>query len=117
MALAGGREAIGVAGERSVTTPWEEIVAADPEVMIIACCGFDVKRTLEDLPILRAFPNWESLRCVRFSRVYAVDGSAYFSRPGPRLVDSLEILAHTLHPNLHPLPTGLPKATLIPRAP
>ena len=115
--LAGGREAIGVAGERSVTTRWEEIVAADPDAMIIACCGFDVQRTLEDLPILRAFPSWESLSCVRTNRVYVVDGSAYFSRPGPRLVDSLEILAHTLHPELHPLPSDLPQATLISKSP
>lgn len=111
--LAGGREAIGTVGERSVTTRWEDILAADPDVMIIACCGFDVQRTLADTPILKAYPNWESLSCVRSNRVYAVDGSAYFSRPGPRLVDSLEILAHTLHPDLHPLPSGFPKATRV----
>ncbi len=111
--LAGGREAIGGVGQRSQTTPWDAIVAADPEVLIIACCGFDVPRTMQDLPILRAFPHWQSLTCVRSKRVYVVDGSAYFSRPGPRLVDSLEILAATLHPTLHPLPAGLPPATQV----
>ncbi len=110
VALAGGREAIGVAGERSVTTLWDDIVAADPEVLVIACCGFDVPRTRQDIPILQSYAGWESLTCVKADRVYIVDGSAYFSRPGPRLVDSLEILANALHGSLHPLPDGLPKA-------
>jgi len=110
VAIAGGREAIGVAGQRSVTTAWERILQADPEVLLIACCGFNVQRTLEDLPILESHQGWRSLACVRSGRVHVVDGSAYFSRPGPRLVDSLEILAHVLHPNVHPLPDGLPPA-------
>jgi iron complex transport system substrate-binding protein len=109
VAWAGGKEILGVAGQRSVTTPWEKIVEANPEVMVIACCGYDVQRTMADLPILRAYPGWEQLKCVREGRVYLMDGSAYFSRPGPRLVDSLEILANALHPEVHPLPTGLPR--------
>ncbi|MBB3207625.1 iron complex transport system substrate-binding protein [Rhodopirellula rubra] len=113
VAIAGGREAIGVAGQRSVTTPWQTIVDADPEVIVIACCGFSVARTLEDIPILRSYPGWDSLACVQADRVSIVDGSAYFSRPGPRLVDSLEILAHTLHPHVHPLPDGLSAATRV----
>ncbi|MFG0262044.1 MAG: cobalamin-binding protein [Novipirellula sp. JB048] len=113
VSLAGGRETIGIAGQRSVTTSWEKIVQADPEVMMIACCGFSVARTLEDLPVLRAQAGWSDLRCVRAGRVYVVDGSHYFSRPGPRLVDSLEILAHALHPSIHPLPTGLNAAQRI----
>ncbi|TWT89460.1 cobalamin-binding protein [Stieleria varia] len=112
--IAGGREIIGVAGERSVTTPWERIVAADPDVIVLACCGFDVDRTLQDMPILKSYPGWSDLRCVRSGRVYVVDGSAYFSRPGPRLVDSLELIAHALHPTVHPLPPGLPAAYRIP---
>ena len=105
--LAGGREMIGVAGERSKTIAWDEIVATEPEVMVIACCGFDIERTKRDLPILRAYSGWSILPCVKLGRVHLVDGAAYFSRPGPRLVDSLEILAHALHPGLHPLPSGL----------
>jgi iron complex transport system substrate-binding protein len=108
--LAGGEEVVGIAGDRSRTIGWEQIAAAAPEVMLIACCGFDVERTLADLPILRNYPGWSELPCVRSERVYVVDGSAYFSRPGPRLVDSLEILAHALHPARHPLPSGLPEA-------
>ncbi|WP_417746547.1 cobalamin-binding protein [Rosistilla oblonga] len=113
VAIAGGEEVIGVAGERSKTTPWETILAADPEVMIIACCGFDLARTQQDLPILQSYRDWERLSCVRNNRVYMVDGSAYFSRPGPRLVDSLEILAHALHPDTHPLPAGLSAAVAV----
>jgi iron complex transport system substrate-binding protein len=62
------------------------------------------------LPILAAYPGFGGLSCARSGRVYLADGSAYFSRPGPRLVDSLEILAHALHPRVHPLPPGLPAA-------
>ena len=82
-------------------------MAADPEVLIIACCGFDIPRTRHDLPILVAQPGFRTLTCVRDQRVFLVDGNAYFSRPGPRLVESLEILAHALHPGIHPLPAGL----------
>ncbi|QDU93934.1 cobalamin-binding protein [Lignipirellula cremea] len=112
--LAGGQEMIGVEGDASQTTDWAEIVAADPEFLMIACCGFSVLRTQDDLPLLRAFPGWNDLSCVRNDRVWLVDGSAYFSRSGPRLVDSLEILAHTLHPQLHPLPSFLPPAIRVP---
>ncbi|MEX2316195.1 MAG: cobalamin-binding protein [Pirellulales bacterium] len=102
--LAGGREMIGAEGQRSRSVPWNEVIAAQPDVLIIACCGFDIARTLDDLPILRGYPGWNELPCVTSKRVYVFDGSAYFNRPGPRLVDALEILAHTLHPEVHPLP-------------
>jgi iron complex transport system substrate-binding protein len=108
--LAGGREVVSAAGERSRTMDWTEVLAAKPEVLVVACCGFDVARTMIDLPILSRYPGWSELPCVRSGRVYVVDGSAYFSRPGPRLVDSLEILAHALHPDVHPLPACLPAA-------
>ncbi|MGD9635649.1 MAG: cobalamin-binding protein [Pirellulales bacterium] len=111
--LAGGEEVVGVAGGRSRTIDWQQIVAAAPEVMLIACCGFDIERTRADLPILQGYPGWAELPCVRRGRVYLVDGSEYFSRPGPRLVDSLEILAHALHPDVHPLPPSLPAAIKI----
>jgi iron complex transport system substrate-binding protein len=106
--LAGGIELIGREGQPSRTTAWDEIVHGDPEVLVIACCGFDVERAREDLPILAAYPGFAGMSCVRSGRVYFVDGKAYFNRPGPRLVDSLEILAHALHPSIHPLPIGLP---------
>jgi iron complex transport system substrate-binding protein len=108
--LAGGREMVGREAQPSRTIAWEEIERVDPEVLFIACCGFDVERTRQDLPILTARSRFDGLSCARSGRVYWVDGSAYFNRPGPRLVDSLEILAHTLHPDVHPLPQALPAA-------
>lgn len=111
--LAGGIEVVGLEAHSSRTTAWEEILRADPEVLIIACCGFDAERTRQDLPILAAYPGFNSLSCVRSERVYLVDGNSYFSRPGPRLVDSLEILAHALHPDVHPLPRGLAAAARV----
>jgi iron complex transport system substrate-binding protein len=96
--LAGGREVLGKAGEYSVRVEWGAVRAADPEVIILACCGHSAQRTLRDLPLLEAQPGWSSLRAVRAGRVYVCDGSAYFSRPGPRLVDSLEVLAQAIHP-------------------
>ena len=95
--LAGGVEGLGREGEPSRRTTWEEILAWQPQVLVVACCGFDVERTMRDLPILTAQRGWSELPCVREGRIYVVDGSAYFSRPGPRLVDSLEILSDVLH--------------------
>lgn len=106
--LAGGHEVLAREGERSRTLSWEEVVGSQPDVIVIACCGFDVERTLGDLLLLNAVPGWEDLPAVRAARVYVLDGSQYFSRPGPRLVDSLEILAHALHPDIHSLPDGRP---------
>jgi iron complex transport system substrate-binding protein len=111
--LAGGEEGIGHTGERSRTMKWDEVLAWRPEVLFIACCGFTVERTLKDLPLLQQQPGWSELPCVRGRRVYVADGSAYFSPPGPRLVDSLEMLAHALHPAIHPLAPGIPAATNI----
>lgn len=104
--LAGGTSVGGHAGAPSTTLDSAQLQTLDPEVIFIACCGFDVTRTLEDLPILRALPGWHALTAVRNGRVYVTDGNAYFNRPGPRLVDSLEILAHALHPEVHPPPRG-----------
>jgi iron complex transport system substrate-binding protein len=106
--LAGGIEGLGQEGGPSRTLCWDEVLAWQPEVVFIACCGFNVERTLRDLPSLPLGPDWQDLPAIRSGRVYVTDGSHYFSRPGPRLVDSLEILAHALHPEVHPLPHGLP---------
>ena len=98
--LAGGYDPIGREGEPSTQIEWEQVVECAPEVMVISCCGFSAERAREDLPLLAALPGYGDLPCVRAERVHVVDGSAYFSRPGPRLVDSLEILADFLHPSL-----------------
>lgn len=108
--LAGGREMIGRTGERSRGVDWEEIVRADPEVLVVACCGFDAGRTMQDLPILRGNAGYERLSCVRAGRVHVVDGNAYFSRPGPRLVESLEILAELIHPSVSSMNTAAARA-------
>ena len=78
--------------------PWDAVVEAAPEVLVLACCGYSVERTVADLPILRSYPGFEALPAAQRGEVYVVDGSAYFSRPGPRITDSLEILAEILHP-------------------
>jgi iron complex transport system substrate-binding protein len=96
--LAGGISVLSQEREYSVRIPWENLRAADPEVLIIACCGHGVERTRRDLPILEGLPGWQQLRAVRTHRTYLADGSAYFSRPGPRLVDTLEMVASMLHP-------------------
>lgn len=106
--LAGGIEGLGREGEKSRTLEWAEIHTWDPEVIAIACCGFTVERTLQDVEMLRNVQAWRDLGAVQRGRVHVVDGSQYFSRPGPRLVDSLEMLAHAIDPAVHPLPPGLP---------
>jgi len=107
--LAGGIEGLGREGLPSRSLRWDEVVAWQPDVVFIACCGFSAERTMEDVPPLRSVPGWEDLPAVRSGRVYVADGSQYFSRPGPRLVDSLEILAYTLDPGVRAMPTGLPR--------
>ncbi len=114
--LAGGIEGLGREGQRSRTLRWQEVMEWQPEVIVIACCGFSVERTLTDLPHLWAVPGWQTLPAVQCDRVYVVDGSQYFSRPGPRLVESLELLAHALHPTVHPLPAGLPLPVRVERS-
>lgn len=104
--LAGGVEGLGREGQPSRTLGWDDVRAWQPELLFIACCGFTLERTLRDVPALQAVHD---VPAVRSGRVYITDGSQYFSRPGPRLVDSLEILAHALHPEAHPLPAGLPR--------
>lgn len=111
IALAGGEPCFGPAGSPSRRVDWEAFAAARPDVVLIALCGFDMERTLADTASFLADPRWRALAEGGAPRVLLLDGNAYFSRPGPRLVDSLEILAHALHPSLHPLPAGLPPAT------
>jgi len=96
--LAGGRNLFGVAGRHSPWMRWDELVAADPDVILVLPCGFDIGRTRAEMPALAAKPEWPRLAAVRGNRVFLCDGSQYFNRPGPRLADSLEILAEILHP-------------------
>ncbi len=111
--LAGGISVLGTEGVKSRTLAWDEVIAAAPEMIMISCCGFSVERTRADLPLLDGVPGWAELPAVRAGRVFVVDGAAYFSRPGPRLVESLELLAHAMDPAAHPLPAGLDPPVLV----
>lgn len=99
VALAGGHDVIGHAGEPSARIDWREVVDAQPEVILLMPCGFDVRRTVKESTPLRARPGWNDLPAVHAQRVFALNGNAYFSRPGPRLVNGLEILARIIHPD------------------
>ena len=100
VALAGGVNLFGEARRHSPWMTWEALVAADPDVILVSPCGFDVPRTRSEMPLLASRPGWAGLAAVRAGRVYLADGNAYFHRPGPRLVESLEILAEVLHPGV-----------------
>ena len=96
--LAGGRCLFGVAGRHSPWMNFDELLEADPDLILLSPCGFGIERTLQDMPLLSARPGWGSLRAVRSGRVFVCDGNQYFNRPGPRLADTVEILAEILHP-------------------
>jgi len=99
--LAGGIDVLGNPGKASTTLDWATITASRPDVLFIACCGFRIERALEDVAKISLTQEWQQLPAVRNGRVYVADGNAYFSCPGPRLVDGLEIMAHALHPEVH----------------
>ncbi|WP_088893250.1 cobalamin-binding protein [Leptolyngbya ohadii] len=97
--LAGGQSLFGTVGQHSPWLKWEDLIQANPEAIVIMPCGFDLERTVQEARTLQQHPDWATLRAVQTDRVYVTDGNQYFNRPGPRLVDSLEILAEILHPN------------------
>jgi iron complex transport system substrate-binding protein len=97
--LAGGTNLFGEARKHSPWTTWDALLAADPDVILVSPCGFGIARTRLEMPALAERPGWAALSAVRAGRVYLADGNAYFHRPGPRLVESLEILAEILHPD------------------
>lgn len=95
---AGGQQPFARGGVHSQVHTWAEFVAADPECIVVMPCGFDLERTIAECEPLKQMPGWNELSAVRNRRVFATDGNAYFNRSGPRLVDSLEILARLVHP-------------------
>jgi len=103
IALAGGTSSFGETGHHSPWLEWEALRAADPDVIVVLPCGFDLARTRSEMAPLAAQPGWGELRAVRAGQVFLTDGNQYFNRPGPRLVESLEILAEVLHPDEFPL--------------
>ena len=95
---AGGRNLLGEPGKHSGYFDFDRLAAADPDVIAILPCGFDIERTCREMPPLATHPGWPELTAVRNGRVFVTDGNQYFNRPGPRVVESAEILAEILHP-------------------
>jgi iron complex transport system substrate-binding protein len=102
VALAGGADLLGTAGVHSTTTPWQAVRAADPEVLIVAPCGFGLTRAQEEMPLFAAREGWTDLRAVRTGRVFVADGNLYFNRSGPLLFETPTLIAEMLHPAVFP---------------
>jgi iron complex transport system substrate-binding protein len=98
--LAGGSNCFGRPDTGSFRLQWSEVVASQPEVIIVMPCGFNVERAQQDVPLLAQQAGWSTLPAVQQGRVYVIDAGAYTSRSGPRLVQGLEILAEMIHPEL-----------------
>lgn len=98
--LAGGIDRLARKGTDSVRISWEDVLKWSPEILIFSPCGFNLEKALEQVSHLESQPGWAELPAVRNGRVYAVDANSYFARPGPRVVDGTELLAHLIHPEL-----------------
>jgi iron complex transport system substrate-binding protein len=104
--IAGGIDVLGRKHQKSAQIEWQQVLQARPEVIVLALCGYEASRAERDLELLRAYPHFDTLPAARDNRIHIVDANAYFSRPGPRIIDSLELLAGILHPKLfakHPI--------------
>src|SRR5262245_11255685 len=100
--IAGGHDPLGRKHQPSAQIEWQQVLNARPEIIIMALCGYDIDRARRDYELLRRFPGFGSIPAADGGQVYVVNASAYFARPGPRIVDSLEILAGILHPGAFP---------------
>ncbi len=98
--MAGGISSFGSKDQGSMRLAWDEVVASQPEVILLMPCGFDLDRAKEDIPTLTALPGWSTLTAVQARRAYVLDAAAYTSRLGPRLVTGLEMMAELIHPEL-----------------
>lgn len=98
--IAGGIDQLGREGSDSVRVPWEDVLRWKPEILIVMPCGFDLEKTADQAKMLTSYPGWADLTAVRNGRAYAVDANSYFARPGPRVIEGTELLAHLLHPDL-----------------
>ncbi len=102
--IAGAEDRLALRHRPSARVDWRNVIAYAPEVIVVSCCGFDLARGAREAGLLAQMPGIWDMPAVRTGRVFATDGSSYFSRPGPRIVDSLEILAHLIHPRLFQSP-------------
>jgi iron complex transport system substrate-binding protein len=100
--IAGGHDPLGREHQPSAQIDWEQVLDAGPDIIVLALCGYDVDLARRDYELLKKFPGFDSLPAARSGEIYLVNASAYFARPGPRIVDSIEILAGILHPKEFP---------------
>ena len=100
--IAGGSDELGRDGADSVRIPWQAVLDWQPEIIVVMPCGFHLAKAFEEAQCLLKFPNWSKLPAVRNGRVFVVDANSYFARPGPRVVEGTELLAHLIHPELMP---------------
>lgn len=100
--IAGGEDALAVRHQPSHRIQWSAVLGFAPEIIVLTCCGYDLERCLREAERLQYFDRAHNVPAIQTGRLYATDSSAYFARPGPRIVDSLEILAHMIHPQLFP---------------
>lgn len=114
--LAGGLALLAAAGEHTRAIPWDAVVAARPDMLLLMPCGFTPERTEAELPVLTTRPGWSDLPAVRAGAVWVVDGPAYFNRPGPRVARGVEVLAHLLHGVEVDPPVGPAEARRVPTA-
>ena len=98
VSIAGGVPVLAENGKHSPYVKWEEILRQDPEVIVIMPCGFSIERSMKEVDLLLQLPGFAELKAVKNDRLYIADGNQYFNRPGPRIVDSIEILAEIIHP-------------------
>lgn len=100
VSIAGGSSILAEEGKHSPFVQWNDIRLADPDVMVVMPCGFSIERTMKEMNLLLELPGFAELSAVKNNRLYIADGNQYFNRPGPRIVDSLEIMAEIIHPKL-----------------
>ncbi len=98
VAFAGGKNLFGEAGKHSPWMQWEDLLAQDPDIIVTMPCGWDIQKTKKEMSFLTKRPGWQDLKAVKENKVFLTDGNQYFNRPGPRLVESLEILAEIFYP-------------------
>lgn len=96
--MAGGINLFGEAGKHSPWMNWEDLVAAEPDIIIVSPCGFDIDRTMQEMHLISDRKEYAGLLAVKNGKVFVADGNQYFNRPGPRVLESLEMLAEMLHP-------------------
>jgi len=100
VSTAGGKSLLAETGKHSPFVKWDDILLADPEIIVVMPCGFSIERTMREISLLFNLPQFSDTRAAKNNRIYIADGNQYFNRPGPRIVDSIEIMAEIIHPKL-----------------